>query len=109
MLLWETAMLDVDSMLAHFALVNPMIDALLENSAVLERLEVSGPAGHIEQTKAEGDDKSKTEYFSIDDGFVSRLGPDTRDKELVSLHPHFHISNWADARPIMQEFVGNIY
>ncbi len=40
-------MLDVDSMLAHFDMMQPLFDAIRANEAILERLEIHGPAGML--------------------------------------------------------------
>jgi len=101
------AYVDGDAVLAHLGNVGPCIDALLKESAKLERISIHGPQAELDKVKP-ATEALGTKYYAVDSGFAN-VTKDPADEpgaqDLVAIMPHFNIKDWDAAKPIMEEFV----
>jgi len=101
------AYVDGEAVLAHLGNVGPCIDALLKESAKLERISIHGPQAELDKVKP-ATEALGTKYYAIDSGF-GNITQDSSDEpgaqDLVQIMPHFTLKDKEAAAPIMKEFV----
>ena len=102
------AYVDGDAVNAHLANVGECIQAILaEGVAKLDSINIQGPADQLEIVKP-GTEALGTKYYATDGGFTqmaSANGGEEGEYSLCSIHPTFTVTDWAKAKPIMEDFI----
>lgn len=117
---WRSSFDDVDAMLLNVSSISPLLDRMMREAAIMDRLEVVGPAEHMERIKqntariaaavANEDPKYFENLEDVQTGYFRKTPPavvapqaaESRPNTMCTMTPHYTIKDWNTARPLMQ-------
>eukprot|EP00614_Pseudopedinella_elastica_P020277 CAMPEP_0172652128 /NCGR_PEP_ID=MMETSP1068-20121228/243160_1 /TAXON_ID=35684 /ORGANISM="Pseudopedinella elastica, Strain CCMP716" /LENGTH=309 /DNA_ID=CAMNT_0013466533 /DNA_START=202 /DNA_END=1133 /DNA_ORIENTATION=+ len=120
---WRSAFEDIDSMMAMVDRTDNLMSSMLAGPSVLDRLDFVGPSNRMNRLVADMNRRfehlTSPDYFEtleekdVQTGFFRKDLPSpegalSRPNSLCTMTPHYEISDWNAAKPIMQASVSFI-
>jgi quinol monooxygenase YgiN len=111
---WDTTFDDVESLLASFETISPLMNQLLADAATVERLNFAAPSTILSTVQSKTarsalkELRTKPVYYEtvedIQTGYFHKPEKGLSENTCTMM-PHFIIKDWKTAKPLMQEII----